>query len=410
VYLTSSSARQMAALSTAATLCAASLACREGSTVPPSVEAVDSAGITIVINRGDAGERARWRTEPALTIGEVNGPDEYAFGRIADVDVNARGDLYVLDRQARLARVYGPDGRYRYRLGGTGEGPGELSEQVTTIRVDPSDSVAILDYWQRRLNVYAPTGDPARTVPLRLGHQGPYDFHRVGDGRLLVRWFTYNVNADGRFVPWDALLVSDGGESSFDTLMVFTYTPPTVGDMRGLLRPIFTNAAFYDVLADGRVIWSALEHDQLTIHDQHGSLHRIVRHEAWRRRALGADDRQALEAVYRAGADDPDAPLPDNIVFPDSIPTITAIRASPDGGFWVQRMGPLADTEPDALFFSGGLLGGSVWEVHDAAGAWYATVEVPRRFRVTRVRDSTVIGVQRDDLDVERVVVLRVLR
>jgi hypothetical protein len=182
--------------------------------------------------------------------------------------------------------------------------------------------------------------------------------------------------------------------------------------MRELLRPIFTNAAFYDVLADGRVIWSALEHDQLTIHDQHGSLHRIVRHEAWRRRALGADDRQALEAVYRAGADDPDAPLPDNIVFPDSIPTITAIRASPDGGFWVQRMGPLADTEPDALFFSvePGLLGGSVWEVHDADGIWYATVEVPRRFRVTRVRDSTVIGVQRDSLDVERVVVLRVLR
>ena len=51
-----------------------------------------------------------------------------------------------------------------------------------------------------------------------------------------------------------------------------------------------------------------------------------------------------------------------------------------------------------------------MWEVYDADGRWYATVEVPHRFRVTRVRDLTVVGVQRDDLDVERVVVLRVIR
>jgi len=388
------------------------LACREGPTPRSAVETVDSGGITIVTNRGGAGDRARWRTEPRLTIGEVNGPDEYAFGRIADVDANARGDLYVLDRQARLARVYGADGRYRFRLGGGGEGPGELSEQTTTIRVAPYDSVAILDYWQRRLNVYAPTGEHARTVPLALGRPGPYDFHRVRDGRLLVRWFTYNVDAEGRFVQWDALLASTRGDSAFDTLMVFAYTPPAVGDLNALLRPVFTNAAFYDVLADGSIIWSALEHDQLTIHDQHGSLRRIIRNDGWRRRALEAEDRRALESVYRAGTDGGDAPFPDNIVFPDTTPSITAIRASPDGGFWVQRMGPPANTEPDALFFSvePGLLGGSVWEVHDADGVWYATVEVPRRFRVTRVRDSTVIGVQRDDLDVERVVVLRVLR
>jgi hypothetical protein len=193
------------------------LACGGRPIVPPSVEVIDSSGISIVINRRAPEDLARWRTERTLTIGEVNGPEEYSFGRIADVDRNARGDLYVLDRQTRQATVYGPDGRYRFRIGGPGEGPGELSQQVTTIRVGRSDSIAILDYWQRRLNVYAPTGEPVRTVPLRLGRQGPYEFHWMDDGRLLVRWFTYNVNPDGRFVPWDALLVSDRGQSLFDT-------------------------------------------------------------------------------------------------------------------------------------------------------------------------------------------------
>jgi hypothetical protein len=196
------------------------------------------------------------------------------------------------------------------------------------------------------------------------------------------------------------------------TLLVFAYTPPDVGDLNRLLRPMLANAAFYDVLADGQFIWSTLEGDQITLHNPDGSLQRIVRNAGWRRRALMPHDHQALETVYRAGAGHPDDPIPDNVVFPDSVPSITAVRASPDGGFWVQRMGALAETEPDGLFLAlePSLVGGSMWEVYDADGRWYATVEVPHRFRVTPVRDSTVVGVQRDDLDVERVVVLRVIR
>jgi len=404
--------RRMAVLGAATILSVGQLACGEPSRASSSVEVIDSAGISIVMNRAAPEDLARWRTEPILTIGDASGLEEYSFGQIADVDANARGDLYVLDRQARQATVYGPDGGYRYRVGGPGEGPGELGEQATSIRVGPADSIAILDYWQRRLNVYAPTGAPARTVPLHLGRQGPFDFQWMDDGRLVVRWFTYHVDEDGRFIPWDALLASDRSQSHFDTVLVFAYRPSTVGDLNRLLRPVFANVAFYDVLADGRVIWAALEGDQLTLLDQEGSLQCIVRNDRWRRRALQPDDRRTLETVYRAGVGHPDAPIPDNVVFPDSIPTVTAVRASPDGGFWVQRMGVLAGTEPEGLFLSiePGLVGGPTWEVYDADGRWYATVEVPRRFRVTRVRDSTVIGVLRDDLDVERVMVLRVIR
>jgi len=404
--------RWVAVLGVSTLLSVTHLACGNDATVSSSVEVIDSAGITIVLNGVAPEAVAHWRTEPILTIGDASGLEEYSFGRIADVEASAGGDLFVLDRQAQRASVYGPDGGYRYRVGGPGEGPGELSGQVTTIRLGPADSIAILDYWQRRLNVYAPTGQPVRTVPLHLGRQGPFDVHWMDDGRLLVRWFTYNVDANGRFVQWDALLVSDGSQSHFDTLLVFAYRPPTVGDLRRLLRPVFANAAFYDVLADGKVIWSALESDQLAVHGQEGSLQRIVRNDGWRRRAVLPDDRLALETVYRAGTGHPDAPIPDNVVFPDSLPTITAVRASPDGGFWVQRMGAPAATEPEGLFLSAesGLVGGPMWEVYDARGRWYATVDVPDRFRVTRVRDSTVIGVRRDELDVERVVVLRVIR
>jgi hypothetical protein len=387
-------------------------ACSEEQTKAGPIEIVDSAGIAIVINERAPGGLARWRTEPILTIGELTGPEEYSLGRIADVDVDQHGQVFVLDAQAQQGMVYGPDGRFRFRFGGPGEGPGELSEQVTSVRVGPFDSIAVLDFWQMRLNMYDPAGAPARTLPLRFGRQGPYQFHWLPDGRLLVRWFNYNVDAEGRFVPWDVLLMSNPAQTSFDTVMSFDYRPPNLGGVDRILRPILTNAAFYDVLAGGMVVWSDLEKDHLAIDSLDGSLKRIVRNRGWQRRSLTSADRGALEALYRARSHDSDQALPDDVVFPDSIPTITAIRASPDGGFWVQRMGPLSEVDPAALFLPAhqGWLGGTTWEVYDKDGGWNATVEVPRRFRVTQVLDSTVVGVHRDEMDVERVVLLRIVR
>jgi hypothetical protein len=392
---------------------AAQWACTNRSNENAPVTVADSAGITIVTNERAPEYLAHWRTEPVLTIGQLDGPEEYSFGLISDVEVDARGQVYVLDRQAQQAMAYGSDGRFRFRVGGPGEGPGEFSNATVQVRVGPRDSILVLDGWQMRLTVFDPNGTPTRTLPMRHSvRPGPYQFHLLGDGRLLVRWFTYNPDSEGKFVPWDVLLLSNVGQTSFDTLMAFDYRPPEFGTGDGLLLPLFVNAAFYDVLTDGRIVWSALEHDQFAVHALDGSLQRIVRNQRWRRRAATSTDREALADVFRAGAENPDDDLLDRISYPDTVPTVTAVVASPDGGFWVRRMGSLSELDPQALHdpFHAGWLGGTTWEVYDREGRWYATVEVPRRFRVTRVRDSAVVGVQRDEMDVERVVVVRVLR
>ncbi|MGD2136322.1 MAG: 6-bladed beta-propeller [Gemmatimonadales bacterium] len=388
-------------------------ACADRSWDSGPITFTDSAGVAIVTNEGTSQDVAEWRTEPLLTIGQLEGGEEYAFGEIADVALDRRGRVVVLDRLAQQAMAYDTDGSFLFRVGGAGEGPGELSPEVMSIGVGPGDSIAILDYWQMRLNVYTPDGAPARTVSMRsFGRQGPYEFHLLGDGRLLVRWYTYEVDREGRFLPWDALLLSDEVQEPFDTLMALDYRPPPLGDVRELLRPLFLNVAFYDVLADGRIVWSALEEEQITIHARDGALERIVRNREWRRRAATAADREVLESVYRAGGDGRSWPSPEQVVLPDSIPTITAVRASPDGGFWVQRMGRLSGIDPGALFLPAylGWLGGTTWEVYDRDGRRHATVRLPARFRLTGVGDSTVVGIHRDDMDVERVMVLRVVR
>ena len=202
------------AVHTLGMLMAVQWACTDRSSESWPGEVIDSAGIAIVNNERPPEALAHWRTERALTIGQLDGPQEYSFGQIADVDVDARGQVFVLDRQARHAMVYDRDGRFRFRVGGAGEGPGEFSRAAASIRVGPLDSIMILDFWQMRLTVFGPLGTLARTLPLRFGRPGPYQFHWLPDGRLLVRWFTYNLDSEGQFVPWDVLLLSNRRQSS----------------------------------------------------------------------------------------------------------------------------------------------------------------------------------------------------
>ncbi len=388
-------------------------ACSGPSRESGRVEVIDSAGIAIVLNKLSLDAVAQWRTETLLTIGQREGPEEYSFGQIGDIDIDDRGQIYVLDSQAQHAMVYSPDGRFLFRFGGPGEGPGEFSQSVFQIRAYPLSSIMVLDAWQMRLSTYALDGAPVRTLPMRFGRGGgPYQFHLLDDARLLVRWFAYNIDSEGKFVPWDVLLLSNKSQTSFDTLMAFDYRPPNLGDRNRLLRPLIPNVAFFDLLTDGRIIWSALEQDQLAVHTLDGSLTRIIRNRRWQLRGLNAADREVLTAAYRARSNNVDGPLPDNIVFPDTIPAITALHRSPDGGFWVQRMGPLSEVDPGALSapLQADWLGGTTWEVYDRDGYWYAMLQVPDRFRVTRVLDSMVVGIQRDELDVERVLLLRLLR
>jgi len=387
--------------------------CNTDSNSHDSVTVVDSAGVTIVKNTDTPANLEQWQTEPALTIGQLDGPDEYTFGLISDVDIDARGRVLVLDRQAQHATVYSPAGEFLFRIGGAGEGPGEFSMSTVQIRAGIRDSIFTLDGWQMRITVFDQEGSTVRTLPMRHSvRPGPYQFQLLDDGRLLVRWFTVNVSAEGKFVPWDALLLTDSAQTKFDTLLTFDYRPPDQGDVRALLRPLIVNAAFYDVLSEGDVIWSDLEGNELTVHGLDGSLKRIVRNSSWSARATNDADREALTDVYLSAAEDPNAPLPENITFPDIVPTITAVLATPDGGFWVRRMGPLTELDPIALHnpYYVAVLGGTTWEVHDREGRWYANVEVPHRYRMTRVRGATIVGVVRDELDVERVQLLRIVR
>ncbi|MYA64535.1 MAG: 6-bladed beta-propeller [Gemmatimonadetes bacterium] len=105
-----------------------------------------------------------WGAEATLvreiSVGEVDGAEEYLFGSISSIAVNDNRDLYVLDGQAQHVRVFDSAGAYVATLGRRGEGPGEFG-YAEAIALLPDGRLVVRDSRNQRISVFGP--DPGQT-------------------------------------------------------------------------------------------------------------------------------------------------------------------------------------------------------------------------------------------------------
>jgi len=96
----------------------------------------------------------------------------------------------------------------------------------------------------------------------------------------------------------------------------------------------------------------------------------------------------------------------------DPLPTLTSVRAGPDGTVWVQRMGAVEHVHPMALNTPDPpvAFGGPTWDVLDRDGRYLGSVDLPPAFRVVRITEDAIYGIQWDDFGVQRLVRLRLRR
>jgi hypothetical protein len=76
--------------------------------------------------------------------------------------------------------------------------------------------------------------------------------------------------------------------------------------------------------------------------------------------------------------------------FPPEVPGFTELLASAGGYVWAKRFSMLGVNE-------------NSWGVFDPDGLFLGNVDLPNRFSLMEVSDDYLLGVSRDDLDVERV-------
>ena len=98
------------------------------------------------------------RFELEQVFGVASEPVAAVLGRIADLAVDDRNRVFVLDRQGNRVVAFGPQGDVLWRSGGRGGGPGEL-DVPSSIKWDGDSSLFLMNGRGARLERWSVDGD-----------------------------------------------------------------------------------------------------------------------------------------------------------------------------------------------------------------------------------------------------------
>ncbi len=363
----------------------------------------DSAGVMIVESLvSEWVEGAEWRVNPAPVVDlAVSGTGPaHEFFRVADATLRPDGSIVVLDAGSHEVRLYSAVGRHVGSTGREGEGPGEF-ERPRSLDQYRGDSLAVFDYWGRRITVLDASGRFVRSVPLTV----PFlqEMHTLGDGGFIVSLNSLDVVSEsvGRTrIPSVLVRLSPDG-ATLDTIAVVPgfeewvfaegSGQPPLGRLGALAvhgENVFT--------ADGEGV-------RVEVRNLSGVLQQVIR--------VG-DPYLVVEPSVRDSIRSfllmPQPEMPEWYTdvrrdmaedIPSTYPGVTDILVDPDGNVWLAAYWPRGVSEHPRE-----------WRVFDEHGAWLGAVTMPENFDAFEVGLGYVLGRKMNDLGVESVQLLALSR
>lgn len=390
----------------------------------------DSAGISITESVGPAwGAGDRWRVSetPQTAIGMSGGDQAYELFRPRAAFRLSDGRIVIGNTGTLQIRFYDDSGRHLMDVGRGGGGPGEFGRLDRVFRV-AGDSVVVYDQTQRRITIFGPNGAHVRDISLDQRNRNffPAIGARFSDGSYIGSLRLRRENDElPRGLVQDSILVlrfSVAGEL-LDTLGVFHNRVMDV-QTRSIGNNSFRGPA--EVAFSPRTVWTAAndkllvgtsDHYDIRVFQQDGALAEIVRKNHAPVPVADADRRRLVQAwrdIWYDRLDNPEiqyvlhtleeSPLPD--AFPAFDPQVLddqgrrigeSLLIDSDGNLWVAEYRPPGNDLPR-------------WSVFDADGRWLGELTLPERFTLTDAGSDYLLGVSRDELGVESVMLYGLIK
>lgn len=289
-------------------------------------------------------------------------------------DVRFAGDDILVAQQTEL-RVYDEAGGLRERIGRAGGGPGEFERMVSAAFCDGR---IIASEMYSRIVIFEADGTP-RSLPLP----------RPSNPGLLTPLYLYACDRDHLYgTIADGVVRVHLADAAVDTLLVHAGSQIYDG-----LRVPFGRSTLV-AIRDSVIHLVDTARPEIRMHGLGGELLRIVRLNLDARPVTAADiDR--IRAQYLDGLppalEEEIRPRLDAVTIPVEMPFFSAFELAPDGTMWLRAYQPFSDESVLR------------WTVIAADGTWLGDVEMPAGFTVHDVSEESVLGVWRDELDVEYV-------
>lgn len=382
----------------------------------------DTVGDTVVVRTVSGsvwGDTATLEAE--MSIGELEGADEYILGSVSALAVGPDGIIYVLDRQVPALRLYDSQGAYLDTWGREGEGPGEY-KRPRALAARSDGRVLVRDPGAGRIMVYDPQGLEEATWPIRgsFSTSRPLYLDRQDNAYYLLlqeseggldawRFNLIRITPDGTFADtltppstdFEAPYVEARSENSWSRTSV-PFSPSDEWHFSPLGYFVFGISTRYaiELRKPGQpVLRIEKEYDPVPVRSGEAA-HQRDRITRNFRRSFG---------TWRWNG----PPIP------DQKPPYDDFWVDDDGRIWVQVSQPGVEEENPAYDPDEEGSTPTVWterpafDVFDDRGRFLGHVRVPEGFSTfpTPVaRGEHVWAVIRDELDVQRVVRFRLRR
>ena len=363
---------------------------------PTTFAVRDSAGVEIVESAEpawDEGEAWTLSEDPLLSIGMVEGPDEYMLYHSVGAIRLSDGRIALGNGGSHQLRFYSADGTFLSATGGSGEGPGEFRSMGFIWRLG-ADSIAVLDYQLLRISIFDLTGAFGRS------------FRLTGGDRDMV--FPHGVFGDGTVLA-SSTIRDDGGRTetgSFRDLLdhqhfnrdgVFRSKVVTVPGPELFSAALPGGAGVTTSPRHGLTPWTVTASDswfygpsesyEILEWSVDGRLQRVFRVEKDRRPTPAQDIAQWEERVR--GMDPRPKQLWESVPVSSHLPAYEQVILDRSGNLWLAEYLVLDETP--------------LWQVLSPEGVWLGSVSLPPGGRVSEIGEDYVLGTWRDEMDVETV-------
>ncbi len=368
------------------------------------IQVTDSSGVTIVDNGNlDRTRELLASGTPTLEIGSMDGEEEFLLHQVTGAVRLSNGGVAVTNGGTRELRIYDADGAHRATAGGSGEGPSEFGYPVG-LRV-LGDTIVVQDrldrvYFDSDGSFLRRTSTDSRAMADVMTRAGGMSEGGVwmADGSFfapIYQWDEHPPEAGPPFRPSMTFVRVSSDLSSLDTLGTFGGILQQYVDIgrdrpSATVPPFSTNTSWGVGGADGAIVGADNAVPQVEVFDPFVG-RRLIRWaaestpvsgaevEAWKgeqREASWAQRR--LPELERAWA---------SVTIPTTKPFYGRGTTGSDGTVW---LGPVA---PDDVG----------WLVFHPDGEYLGIAGLSGRFTPMDSGDGWVLGVFRDDQEVEYV-------
>jgi len=391
------------------------------------VAAYDTIGDTIVVRTLSG---SIWRDTaqlvPEVSIGVFDGPEEYIFGDVVSLAQGPDGTIYVMDRQVPALRVYNADGTYRTTFGRKGEGPGEYQEPDGGLNVLSDGRIVLRDPSNARIQVYSPDGEALDTWRIRGGFNTSRRMivDREDRSHALIL-----LDPDASVLDWEMGLVQilpDGTPG--DTLEIpdLPWEEPTIEasreDEEGNTTSMSVNLVPFaptehaDLSPRGYFVHAITTDYTLTLLRKEAPPIRIQKEYSPVPVAGGERAEEEAQEIRNMRGTDPNWRW-NGPPIPDSKPPFSRFYTGEDGTLWVAVHQPAKKVEdpyfdpsdPDAIRDE--WKEPVLFDVFEEDGSYLGAVRAPdglSRYPQPIFTRDWVLGVVRDEFDVQTVVMFRV--